>query len=430
MKTHSLLIIFVSVTFTTHGITAEDDLIDLTTPFRPAPDKLIKGHGKIRKKGITAGHYFNICVTNYAMKLSTQQQRAKPETVIPKSPKEPFCQWSIYVPLDYKPSAAHGVFVYINNDESDGLQPSWLPILDKMNLIWICPLKAGNNCSPQWRHAAAFVAPMVLQEAGYNIDTRRIFTGGFGEGGRISGRVCFSRPDVFRGIFAHCGFDYCKKIQDGIVVWHPIVKVPQNVQESTQFRTLRVIMYYGQLDPLIPAAMGEITRLSVARDIPNCRTMINPTGKREPPDASWFKEGLLGLDAEYAACAEKLYTEATREMRKRPCRCDLVLEYFTRAAAYGYDKNLQDRSFRAKAIEQRDIFYAQWLSDIEPVEKSYESRDARKIAAAKAVLLKLGFKWKNTVNAYMTRYKAKLKEAQNTRKPPARPVTIRPAEQQ
>ena len=104
---------------------------------------------------------------------------------------------------------------------------------------------------------------------------------------------------------------------------------------------------------------------------------------------------------------EKYYKEAVKAMEGTKPKLGTAFLGFTRAAAYGYDKD-----FRDKAAEERDKLFVQWQADIAPIEKSLQTLDQKDIIEARKLLNTLYAKWDKAALEYRKEYAPRLREAQ------------------
>jgi len=113
-------------------------------------------------------------------------------------------QWRVYVPRAYSPAAPPGVLVFVSSIDWGGIPDDWIPVMDENNLIWISPGSAGRSAPAQERVMKAVLAPHAISRE-FQVDTRRIFVGGFSDGGKIAGLVQNADPAVFQGALFVCG---------------------------------------------------------------------------------------------------------------------------------------------------------------------------------------------------------------------------------
>ncbi len=97
-----------------------------------------------------------------------------------------------------------GVFVYISPTPDCRPPPGWAQVLEARNLVWICPLNAGNNAPPPRRILAALTAAAALSEK-RELDPDRTYLGGLSGGARIASRAIGRAPDEFEGAMYFVG---------------------------------------------------------------------------------------------------------------------------------------------------------------------------------------------------------------------------------
>ena len=379
--------------------------IDLTTD-KTAPEELPTGYVTIQDAGIKNQYYASVAIYNYGMdgNDAARIRNFGPDEIMDRG--KPVEEWAVYVPADYKPSASYGVYVFISASTRNNIPKDWEPMFDKMNLIWISPKQAGNNDHTIYRHAKSACSPSILSRAGYNIDKDRIYIGGGSGGGRMSGRVAISFPHIFSGVFSFNGFDFCKRTPlAGGKFLPPGCNVPPATQAKA-FAKLRIAMFYGKKDKLVPYNYAVAVYKNTAQHVRNCKMLTDPNGGHSMPDIDYIKEGMMFVDGACSGHAEKFYKTAVSAMEKATPRKGTALDGFTRAAAYGYDKD-----FREQAAEERDKLFAEWKEAIAPFEKSLTTLDKDEIAEANKSLPKLQLSWDILGTAYRKNYPVRLKEA-------------------
>jgi len=113
-------------------------------------------------------------------------------------------QWHVYVPRAYSAGKPPGVLVFVSSIDWGGIPEDWIPLMDEYNLIWISPGSAGRSVPAQQRVMKAVLAPHAISRE-FQVDTQRIFVGGFSDGGKIAGLVQAADPAVFMGSLFVCG---------------------------------------------------------------------------------------------------------------------------------------------------------------------------------------------------------------------------------
>jgi len=119
-------------------------------------------------------------------------------------PADELVQWHVYVPRGYSAGTPPGVLVFVSSIDWGGIPEDWIPLMDEHNLIWISPGFAGRSAPAQQRVMKAVLAPHAISRE-FQVDTQRIFVGGFSDGGKIAGLVQAADPAVFMGSLFVCG---------------------------------------------------------------------------------------------------------------------------------------------------------------------------------------------------------------------------------
>jgi hypothetical protein len=118
----------------------------------------------------------------------------------------------IYVPDNFSDTESYGLFVFLSpNDDFAALPPGWEKVLQKRKLICIAPQKIGNSQDISRRVGLAVIAALKISEFA-KIDKSRIYVAGLSGGARVASYAAFAHPDLFDGVFAVCGVNFCRKV--------------------------------------------------------------------------------------------------------------------------------------------------------------------------------------------------------------------------
>lgn len=116
--------------------------------------------------------------------------------------------WSIFVPKKYDPENPPGVLVYISPTVSGRPPASWLPVLERENMIYISTNKAGNFVAARQRISNVVFALAYVQSH-YKTDEKTTILSGFSGGGRMTSTIIEIMPNLFTGaIFIGGAYDW------------------------------------------------------------------------------------------------------------------------------------------------------------------------------------------------------------------------------
>jgi predicted esterase len=104
--------------------------------------------------------------------------------------------WDVYAPAPA--DAPPGVFVFISPLPTGAPPEHWRRVLDEFNLIWISARQSGNEVLARKRFMMAFLALEAIKQQ-TDIDSDRVYIGGFSGGGRVASMVASELPALFRG---------------------------------------------------------------------------------------------------------------------------------------------------------------------------------------------------------------------------------------
>jgi predicted esterase len=131
----------------------------------------------------------------------------------------------IVVPENLTTNSPIGLLVWISPSDESKLPPDWKPILAKHQLIYACPLRAGNGRDPLDRFRLALDAAFNLCRQ-YKISREHIFIGGFSGGSRLASMLGVAYSDVFGGTLCVCGVNFYQPIVTPAKEYWPGTYVP------------------------------------------------------------------------------------------------------------------------------------------------------------------------------------------------------------
>ena len=123
-------------------------------------------------------------------------------------PQETF---EIFVPQNYTGREAFGLFVFMNAGDSMTMPREWAAIMEKEKLICLMPQKIGNNQQFSRRVGLTLIGILKTVER-YNVDSKRIYTGGLSGGARCSLELAFLHHDLIAGNISICGANFYQPV--------------------------------------------------------------------------------------------------------------------------------------------------------------------------------------------------------------------------
>ncbi|MBK1791228.1 prolyl oligopeptidase family serine peptidase [Persicirhabdus sediminis] len=116
---------------------------------------------------------------------------------------------NIYVPADYTPDQAFGLYVHIRpNDQLEHRASSeYRELFDELGIIYVSPDGTSNSQS-SWRRIVLAVDSMAHAFKFYNIDRERVYIGGFSGGGHMAMMTQMIYPEYFQGAISHAAQSY------------------------------------------------------------------------------------------------------------------------------------------------------------------------------------------------------------------------------
>lgn len=112
----------------------------------------------------------------------------------------------VYVPRN-RPTAGYGLLVFVPPWPEAQLPPGWNRILDKYGLIFVSPMRSGNDENVLERRLPLALAALSGIQDRLPIDPARRLIGGFSGGSRVAMRIALDYPDLFSGALLNAGSD-------------------------------------------------------------------------------------------------------------------------------------------------------------------------------------------------------------------------------
>jgi len=106
-----------------------------------------------------------------------------------------------------RPPNGFGVLVFIPPWNDGRSMERWGSVLDRFGLIFVSPLRSGNDQSTFGRREPLAILAAYNIAQLYPVDRDRVFVGGFSGGSRVAMRVALAYPDLFRGALLDAGSD-------------------------------------------------------------------------------------------------------------------------------------------------------------------------------------------------------------------------------
>jgi pimeloyl-ACP methyl ester carboxylesterase len=106
-----------------------------------------------------------------------------------------------------RPPNGFGVLVFIPPWNDGRSMEKWGSVLDRFGLIFVSPLRSGNDQSTLGRREPLAILAAYNVAKLYPVDPERVFVTGFSGGSRVAMRVALAYPDLFRGALLNAGSD-------------------------------------------------------------------------------------------------------------------------------------------------------------------------------------------------------------------------------
>jgi len=232
--------------------------------------------------------------------------------------------YSVYVPSTPDASNRYGLLVWVDPQGTGELPGGYASIMDEFQLIWIAPVKSGNN-RPLWHRLAPAIDAVYNMRQQYGIDADRVYVGGFVDGARSASFLAVAYPELFRGGFYLHGGYFFKPVpvpnQPGRYYSY-FQMPPQAVFEKAKTHNRYAFLagdheMYEKSAALAKATYGSYVDIGFK----HVTYLEAPGLGRRYPTANWFRKGVAFLEgvALEDAVDEPIVSEVT-ERRRRTAR--------------------------------------------------------------------------------------------------------------
>jgi hypothetical protein len=112
----------------------------------------------------------------------------------------------VYVPAR-QPAQGYGLLSFIPPWQDARVPAGWADVLDEKGVIFVSAAKSGNGENVIGRRIPLALLGAYNIMRRYDIDSERVYVGGFSGGARVALRVALAYPDFFRGALLNAGSD-------------------------------------------------------------------------------------------------------------------------------------------------------------------------------------------------------------------------------
>ncbi|MCG6871783.1 MAG: hypothetical protein LJE84_05790 [Gammaproteobacteria bacterium] len=194
--------------------------------------------------------------------------------------------FEVYVPRRAPDPGGYSLFVWIHAIDDGAPRNDWLPVLEKLGVIYIGANDSGNGHSPVDRRIPLALHAAHNAQRRFPVNPDRVWVGGMSGGARTASLVAVAFADVFTGGLFAAGADPI----GGRRLPLPPLPVLRQLQERS-----RLVSYTGHADTVNMLQVRQ-THSSYDR---YCAWYHKPMFDRRTEhanlDGRWLKKGLLLL---------------------------------------------------------------------------------------------------------------------------------------
>lgn len=113
----------------------------------------------------------------------------------------------VYVPAAYHPAKPMGVYLHINPGEGADPPKTYIPVMDRLSLIYVSP-KGASNSQPLLRRVKLAVDALADVKRKWKVDETRVCVGGLSGGGHMAMVTHAMFPQWFKASISHAAQSY------------------------------------------------------------------------------------------------------------------------------------------------------------------------------------------------------------------------------
>ena len=204
-------------------------------------------------------------------------------------------KFRVFVPAGYKHADKWGLLVWINPGDGADLPAGWEAALARHKLLAVSAHKSGNPRNVFDRMRLAIDGCFNMQKR-FNIDTDRVYVGGFSGGGRVASFLAVAYPDLFTGGIFVCGVNFYKNVpaEPGKVFGRSFDPAPEALEIAKKSGRFALVTGEKDFNRLNTRAMHE--HGFVKEGFKHAEVFEVPGMGHSVPGAEWFDKALKFLD--------------------------------------------------------------------------------------------------------------------------------------
>lgn len=207
-------------------------------------------------------------------------------------------QARIYLPADGQVDRTWGLIVWISPADNDELPAAYRRVFQRLKLIVITPLDAGNNVSVTDRLSLA-VRSAEYASRTYPFERRRLYVSGFSGGGRCASWLGVLYPDLFQGAMPICGCDYFRPMpvpNNPGKLWPADYRPPPGNLLRLAKKNVRFALLTAQYDDNRLQTKTLYTHGFLRDRFEHVTYLEAPNLGHEPPLAGWIERGIRAME--------------------------------------------------------------------------------------------------------------------------------------
>jgi tetratricopeptide (TPR) repeat protein len=220
--------------------------------------------------------------------------------------------FEMFVPDDFDPKKAYGLFVWVNAGNGGNMPASWQAILAKHQLIGIGANNSGNFRPVGVRFGLALDATYNIEKK-FNIDASRVYLAGASGGGKVVSMLAMIYPEVFSGAIPMVGVAYFHSIDvigDPTKAYAVMFDRPPTFMLDRAKQQSRFVLITGSNDMNRDPVKATYQEGFVPDGFQHVQYVEVPGMGHQPPDAPVLDQAIETLDEPLVSDAPKNFEKA------------------------------------------------------------------------------------------------------------------------
>ncbi|MCJ8330384.1 MAG: hypothetical protein HRT89_06845 [Lentisphaeria bacterium] len=269
--------------------------------------------------------------------------------------------YELYVPEAYTKKTPHGLFVFVNEDDSGEIPAHFKATMDKHRLIWVSPNKCGNKQFLSGRRIPLALDAAWNMKKLYTINEERIYISGKSGGGRVASMMAPGYPQIFTGAYYIGGANLWDRVYLAAgrkgKFWYGFGKTSDEIYDDFMENS-RIVFCTGSGDP--NRKQSKIFYKIYKKEGFQVKLQDIPKLRLKNPNAEWFEKGIKFLDAPLFKSAKSSYKKGIDALTVK--KYASAMKHLLKANKFGIAKAAKPIAFIQDKVDKEKAVYDELLA--------------------------------------------------------------------